>query len=459
MTGSRRERATFDGGFGALMRSARTLTAGAGLALAVALPAGAQVDTVLEKGDPSPVPLATYKQFRRPNPGDAPNAGTVFRGKVLGVGSNPTGVFVEDTVSGGAGGLAVILKGALAPDGVRTFKKFSEPVINASAEVAWKGKLAGGVQGVFRDGPTNVFLAGDVTPGATGTIKKFDDPLLTDSGSVIVHAQILGGPVIGGVTVDEGVFRCSGGDGDCSGGTGIAEALVLVQDSVGGGRFVCEIDARNYSASDWGISFVATTKTDCSNGGEVPLGGIFRMPFGGSPTAIAYVGDMSNPSPIVGGTTYSRFAGAGGIEDDGVVAFIGDTAGSQRDKVVYRCDPANCPSVALPEVLAIEGDVDVVGDIINRFESIGIDNSQNVTFNARAETPSGDRKHGILYWNEGAGFVESLVLKEDAVVNASAPSTFSKIFNNRISPGGLVSFRAKIKFLAGGKAVGIYQFQ
>ena len=152
-------------------------------------------------------------------------------------------------------------------------------------------------------------------------------------------------------------------------------------------------------------------------------------------------------------------AGTKLAEDDGVVAFIGDTAGSQRDKVVYRCDPANCPSVALPEVLAIEGDVDVVGDIINRFESIGIDNSQNVTFNARAETPSGDRKHGILYWNEGAGFVESLVLKEDAVVNASAPSTFSKIFNNRISPGGLVSFRAKIKFLAGGKAVGIYQFQ
>jgi hypothetical protein len=434
-----------------------TVFVGAGLSIAVVSPAAAQVDTVVEKGDTSPIPATTYKKFRRPNPGDAPNLGTVFRGKAAGVGSNPTGVFIEDTVSGGGAGTALILKNDLAPDGLRIFKKFSEPVINASAEVAWTGKLSGGTQGVFRDGPAEVFLAGDVTPGATGTINKFDDPLLTDSGSVVVHAQILGGPVVGGVTVDEGVFRCSGGDGDCSGGTGMAEALVLVQDSVGGGRFVCDIDARDYAASDWGISFVATTKTDCSDGGEVPLAGLFRMPFGGSPAAIAYIGDMSNPSPIVGGTTYSKFAGAGGIEDDGVVAFIGDTAGSQRDEVVYRCDPANCPSIDLPEVLAIEGDLDVTGNVISRFESIGIDNSLNVTFNGRAETPSGNRKHGILYWNEGAGFVEPLVLKEDVVVNASAPSTFSKIFNNRISPGGLVSFRAKIKFDAGGKTVGMYQ--
>jgi hypothetical protein len=420
----------------------------------------AQVDTVIEKGGPTPIPGATYKQFRRPKPGDAPNQGTVFRGKARAIGSSPLGVFIEDTVSGGAGGSVVVLKGDLAPDGVRTFKQFSGPVINASAEVVWTGKLSGGVQGVFRTGPTNVFLAGDVTPGATGTIKKFDDPLLTDSGSAIIHAQILGGPVIGGVTVDEGVFRCFGGDGDCSGGSGVGEALVLIQDSVGGGRFVCDIDARDYSASDWGISFVATTKVDCNNGGEAGLVGLFRMPFGGSPTAIGFIGDVSNPSPIVGGTTYSRFAGAGGIEDDGVVAFIADTAGSQRDKVVYRCDPAaNCPSVVLPEVLAVEGDIDVMGNIISRFESVGIDDVTNVTFNARAETPGGDRKHGILLWNEAAGFVEPLVLKEDVVLGASAPSTFSKIFNNRISPAGLVSFRSKIKFDAGGKTVGMYQVQ
>ena len=129
------------------------------------------------------------------------------------------------------------------------------------------------------------FLSRDpVPPPGTGLLKDFSLARIMNAGDVFFAATISGGAVLAGVEVNQGLFQCSGGDGNCSasaGGSGTLTTVALVNDPVPdrpGRRFCRFLDL---VTSDFGIAFRAVTQLDCANGAEAPAAGVFRKPLAG----------------------------------------------------------------------------------------------------------------------------------------------------------------------------------
>lgn len=216
------------------------------------------------QGDESPaMGSPAFKKFEDPAISDAAGQHVTFAARTH---DRQTCVFKMNPAGADA---VVACKGDLAPDG-HAFRSFSTPTIDNAAEVAWSSLVTGDRAGVFRGDPLIVDLTGDPVPGG-GLVDTFKPALLTASGAVVFVASISGG----GAGVDQGILRCTGGDANCSSGTGALEALVRGNDPVPDrpGREFCSFLA--LAASDWGIAFRAGTKVDCTNG----------WPSGRAPTA------------------------------------------------------------------------------------------------------------------------------------------------------------------------------
>ena len=94
------------------------------------------------------------------------------------------------------------------------------------------------------------------------------------------------------------------------------------------GRQFCDFSGLDISS--YGIAFRASTQLDCSDGGESPLVGIFRMPLFGAIETVALSGETSEPFPVPAGTTYSSINSGPTINNSGTVAFGASTTGQRQ---------------------------------------------------------------------------------------------------------------------------------
>jgi hypothetical protein len=429
------------------------------------LPAGAaraDITTVVLKGDPSSLLGAPYRKIdKRPRVGgDVAGHAVLFSARVRGSSARGKGLFVEDPVLGGS---VIALIGDPAPSG-GPFRRIYDEAMNASGTVVWNATVGTTNRGIFRDGPAPVVLGGDGMPGGEGHIDKFGPPVVTDDGSVVFYSRVFGGEVQNGVRIVEGVFRCSGGDGNCNSGTGTAETLVINDEPVLDipGRELCSIDPV-VSASDWGIAFRGSTKIDCTSGVEYPLQGVFRMQYGGVVETLALQALASNPFPGPSGTSYEKFDLPPVIEDDGVVAFgaridafDGGVAGIDS-QVIFRCDPAVCPAT-YAEVAVPQGLADGSGNTVSKLVALGINNDGDIAFHARVKASEGPNGRGIYVFRGATSALERIAVSGDAVPDAAPGTTFRKVLEPSMSSGGRISFQAKTKARSARAALGLFLF-
>jgi hypothetical protein len=292
-------------------------------------------------------------------------------------------------------------------------------------------------------------VTGDPAPApATGLLDEFLAASIADSGDVFYRASISGGAVVLGVEVDEGIFRCSGGNENCSvanAGTATLTSVVLVNDAVPDrpGRELCSF--AGFSASNFGIVFVASTQTDCADGGEVPLLGVFRKAVAGPVTTIALQGEASQPFTAPGGTTYRTFSGAPGIANNGVTALSGSTQGLFTNSILWVCDPLLCP-LAPAAVATSQGDLDDDGNAFHSFSSPGVSDAGDIAFSAKAAIVSGGMRDGI-YIRRSGGDVETIALANAAVPGAMPPATFQRLLPPSMSSGGKIAFAGRLRRL------------
>jgi hypothetical protein len=339
-------------------------------------------------------------------------------------------------------------KGDLSPDS-RSYKKVGNPSINTGGTATWVGKTGGSFSGVYRGDPTIVGLLGDPVPGANpGLLSGFSLPVIADGGDVVFKGAITGGGEVAGVIIDEGLFRCTGGDGNCSSGTGTLETLVLKNDAVPdrAGREFCEFLA--VDASNFGVAFQAATKLDCSKpnlfvdpAGEDPLIGVFRKTFsvGSAVATLALQGETAEPFPVFAGTTYGDSLGKPAINNDGFVAFKSNTEGLVEVGALYVCNPAACPAAPADAVL-VAGSVDDGGNVLKNFSHPDISDAEDLAFVAKF--PGGS---GVYIRRSATSDIETVVLRGDTAPAVVPTATFVRFSPPSMSTGGNVAFQADVK--------------
>ncbi len=395
--------------------------------------ASATVKKVALKGEQTPQPGIFYRKFSPPVVCDAPGAHVAVYDRSPG----KRCIFKLDPDAGPD--TTVACEKDSSPDSARRFQRFGPETINATATVAWSSRIEFGRNGIFRGDPTKVDLVGDPVPApGTGLLDKLSFASITDTGDVAFESTISGSGA------KQGLFRCTGGDGNCSsGGTGTLQTVLLAGDPVPdrAGRAFCTFEG--LAASTFGIAFRALTKLDCSNNGETALDGVFRKPTSGSATTIALVGEGAAPFPNPGGTTYAGFVGGPAIENLGAVAFVASTVGPGGTSAVYRCDPGTCPaSPAL--ALVIRGDLDGNGNAFRTFSPPAISAARDVAFNARSTGPAGI-VDGV-YVRRQAGPIDTIAKTGDTVPNYVPTSVFRVLVTPpSMSAAGKVAFKSRIR--------------
>ena len=222
--------------------------------------------------------------------------------------------------------------GQTAPDGNGTYFIISDPALNASGQVAFRGTLTGTAggsadnSGVFRgDGGalTQVAREGQAAPDGNGTYRRFRDPALNASGQAAFRGTLRG--TAGGSADDAGVFR---GDGGAV--TQLARAGQAAPD--GNGAFTGFGDP---SLNDAGQAAFFGLLTGTA-GGSADDAGVFRGD-GGTLTQVARAGQAAPD----GNGTYSSFRDPA-LNAAGQAAFFasltGTAGGSADDEGVFRGD-------------------------------------------------------------------------------------------------------------------------
>ena len=422
----------------------------AAIALAVALvnptadSRAATLKTVALQNDPSPEPSYFYKKFEKPDISDA--AGE--RVAVFASAGAKKCIFSIDPDSDPDS--TVACRRDSTPDGhafTQMGRKLGDVSINVASTVAWAARVSSGQRGVFRSGPTFVADIGDLVPApGTGLLQSFSYARISDANDVVFVATISGGAVVLGVTVNQGIFRCSGGNGNCSpsnGGLGTLSTLVLLNDAVPDrpGRRFCKL--YELDGSTFGTTFRASTQLDCASTLEVPAVGIFRRAVAGPIVTIALEGEPCQPSTAPGGTTYAAPFGPPAIANTGMVAFQARTAGLFVNNILYLCDSAGCPPAPATDAVA-QGQVDDDGNIFRTFSAPGVSNVGDIGFSARLSTSSGTR-YG-LYLRRPTNDIETVVLSSvTPVPGASPPAVFRQPFLPSVSSGGKLAFAARIR--------------
>ena len=425
----------------------------AGLVVAVALGATwamaqVEVSTVALSKDYSPEEGFWYVRFNRPVVSDAAEQPVSFFARTRGVTSSKKGIF-KDGPGRDDLGSTVVLVGDPSPDS-RLFKMLSDPTMNAAGHVAFSTGLAGGANGVFRGDQSVVALLGDSVPDVVGFLSWFSHVVITEDEGVIFRATISGAAEVGGVKVDQGIFRCSGGDGNCSSGTGSLEALVLRNDPVPDrpDREICNINEA--AASNFGVAFVAESKEDCADGDELTRRGVFRVPFAGSIVTIALEGEACEPYADPGGTTYGLIWALPDIANDGSVVFKARTTGISLSTVLYLCLSSTCPPDPA-EAKVITGTVDQDGNVFSRFSLPAVSDAGDMAFKANARGDSGTVT-GVYVRRAGATSdypPETVVLQGDIVPDLVPATEFAQVLAKTsqldMSPGGKIAFKAKVR--------------
>jgi hypothetical protein len=415
------------------------------LALAVALAhsspgVAASIKTVALQGNPAPS-SGTFKKFREPVIGDGAGTRVAVYVKIRGVGGKRC--LFELDPDGGPDAVIACERDP-SPDGATFTRIAFDPTITATNAVAWSSRLSFGRSGVYREGPAVVALLGDPVPvPGTGLLKLLTQARITATSDVVFHSTISGGAVVLGVEVNQGIFRCTGGDGNCSSGTGTLETLLLVNDPVADrpGREFCSFG--KVVAGTFGIAFRGVTKLDCADGGETPLTGVFRKPFVGPVVTVALEGETSNPFPAPGGTLYGALTDALSMNDTGSVAFRASTTGVLNAQHLFLCDSATCPATPA-EAAVTSGDVDDASNAFLNFSPPAVSAAGDIAFVARL---FGSTRSGA-YIRRTTDDIETIAVAFDTIPDLPPPgSAFFQRFNPPgMSPGGKVAFRAKLRW-------------
>ncbi len=406
---------------------------------------------VVAKEDAAPTPGGEYKVVRRPAVADSGAEPVAVRTKVR-TGSGVTrGVYTEGSASGteialdqtpiaGLGGALLRMKGSTR----------EAVALNASGIVVYGSSATGNIDGIFQNGSSQlVALSGDPLPGAVADeeLEDFGKPRITDSGTVCFKSTVdnpeLSG---GGVPVDEVLLCCVGGDTDCSAGTGTATIMAAIDDPVPGGPGtlrVCEF-AERIGASDYGITFVAGTSTNCLTYPVGALDGVFRVSFA-TPGTVDTIALEGEPSALP--TNYATFESVPQLNSAGDVAFVSEMSDGQTD-AVFLCDGA-CPTTAANVIVESHDDANQgMGPVIislTRFAAPDVSDAGDVVFQARIEDPTATPKRalGIYRWNFATNTFTLIAQKGAATGDGGE---LRRIFFPDISPGGLIAFRAKAKY-------------
>ncbi len=404
----------------------------------------ATIKTVALQDHESPIAGLFYRKFENPVISDASGTRLAVFAKL---GSARRCIFALDPDT--ASGTTIVCRRDPTPDG-HAFAQLGAKVggesINVTPTVGWAARVTSGRSGVFRNGPATVARTGDPVPApGPGLLKSLSSARINDTGDVVFLSTISGGAVVGGVQVNQGIFLCSGGDGNCStGGTGTLTTVALVDDAVPdrAGRKYCKF--LDLAGSSFGVAFRATTKLDCANTSEVQAVGVFRQPVAGAAVTVGLEGEPSAPSPGSGGTTYFRISGPPSIANTGMVAFQALTTGLVVNNVLYLCDPATCPTS--PATAAVsQGQVDVDGNVLRTFSPPAVDDLGEIAFSAKVATFGGQTKDG-LYLRHVDNSIETIALGDHTMVpGASPPATFDQLYPPSISPAGKVAFGGRIQ--------------
>ncbi len=429
--------------------------AGVLLGLAVGTAHG-QVTVVVQTGDAAPGGAIYRRLPKKPAVSDAAVDQAAFIAGIQG-GAGPSGVFAEDD-DATMPGTTIALKDQPSPTTAQ-FTRFSSPSINATSRVAFAARIRGGSAGVFQDGVSTVALKLDDAPTGAGTafFDSFAGVAVTDAGDVVWQATLGNAPVVLGVSINEGIYRCAGGASpNCSsqgGGTDTLTAVALVGD-----RSVplnplspAFCDLGEFRASNFGIVMRASTKVDCADPVELSVEGIFRISFGGTIDTLAMVGASSEPNPGV--TFYQSLDRAPAIANNGTVAFY-SIIGSLGADGIYVCDAVGCPATA-PAVV-VQAGVSSASDQppdndLTRISSPGVSDAGDVVFRASVVSAAG-RLRAILVYRDATGLIETLALKDDLAPTEPADplATFRSFQPPVMSPGGRVGFIARIRGSSGG---------
>lgn len=395
--------------------------------------AQAQITTAVRSKDPTLGGGSELKKFRAAVVSDAAGERMAFRATVRDGTTSRKGIVRADA---GGNGTVIAERDTPTPSG-STYRNFLQPAINSAGDVAWFAFLGDGRRGIFRTllADPNLdrvaVIEGSEAPIAgTYQFEDFDAPELAESGAVVFWARAVDTM---STNVAEGIFVCEGGDGDCVTGSGTASVLVRDGDVVAG-RELCEF-GRTVHVSDYGATFLATTRTNCSNPSG-NLEGAFRVNFAG--TLLEQVALIGNPTDIGGGDTYQRFRDTPSIENDGIVAFRADTSTTEA---VFRCAPsAGCPGSTLPVSIVEKGQLHS-GSELRRFAGPQIANNGDVVFQAR---PRGGTAVGrTLYVRRNGGAIERIVTGAQSLDDVGG-ATFRRVGSHHVSPGGTVAFRATV---------------
>jgi len=435
----------------------REKIAAAALALAAATVAGrahaATIKTVALQNDPSPRAPYLYKRFREVAVSDAVGQHVAVIAQLRG-----TRCLFKLDPDGGPGATAACRHDP-TPDALE-FGNPGVPSIDVAGDVAFAAPVNPGRSGVFRSDPTFVATTGDPAPApATGSLERFVFGRLSDTGDVAFEATIDGGALVGGVRVNQGLFLCSGGNGNCSaanGGTGVLGRLALVNDAVPDrpGREFCSF--AQLDASTFGIAFRASTQLDCADTAELPAIGVFRKPAAGAIETLALQNEAANPNPSPGGTVYV-LPQPPAISNTGVVAFVSAVTGSTTTAAIYRCTPGICP--ASPAQAAVSpGDTDVDGNVLINLETPDVSDAGDIAFHARVAPPSA-HKVEALYIKRAAGSLDRIALVGDVVPGSSPVATFRGLGQPSASPGGKVAFLGRIRSGSPPQLHGVFVFE
>jgi hypothetical protein len=397
-----------------------------------AVAGAATITAVALKGDVTPTPNVFYRRFGAPAVADwGGGAFLAFEARARpATGRQKRCLYKVDETGTGT---TVACVGDTTPDG-HEFRRFQAPDVNSADDVAFASLVSQGRMGVYRGDPTIVSLLGDSFPG-TGLLEDFSSAHNRNSDDLVAYkATISGGLVVGGVTIDEGIFACVGGDGNCSaGGTGTLLTVALVNAPVTDrpGRKICSFGDIDIGTA---VVFRASTKLDCADGGEAPLEGVF-VTDGAVIDTIALQGEAAEPFPGPGGTTYDKFVGPPSITSGAIdIAFQAVTAGIVKETVQYLWTTGPTAAAAV-----VQGQDDGNGNVIRKMSPPTISDADDIAFTAVG------RGNGVtrgVYIKRAAGGIETVALKGDA---SPGPGTFRGFGDAAISAGGRVAFRATIK--------------
>jgi len=392
--------------------------------------AHAQLQTVLRKLDPAPVAAGEYKKFRSPVPGDANGGEIAFRATVkadVGI----KGIWREPGTGVGSG---VASKGDSGQG--FSFRNFKRPVPNAAGDIAWFAFVTPQGSGVFRSqagGGLKVAALEKSPSPLGGSYRRFFIPSLTASGRVVFWASIDQG------SSDEAILSCSGGDGDCSTGSGTIEVLAKSGDAISDrpGREVCEFE-EGLHASNWGVAFVASTKSDCAKSAELAKQGVFRKSYTGGIETVALAGEGSS---LGGGfSVYTKFRDRPMIESTGKIVFRSSVSLIANSDALFLCQPPSCPG-SPAQMIVEKGQDDALGNTLRKISSARIDDAGDVCFHAKAKGPSA--KGDAIYIRRAAGTLDRLVSKGNLVPDQPG-ATFRRVKIPFMSPAGRIAFKGAV---------------